>query len=94
MTDRRQCVMKELHTHAEALRWLDDVLLRLQTKHYKQSSQQRALYSSQALFSAAPDRADGSASADNLNEPPITMSAALCAHHAMNDLHTAMARAG
>jgi pyruvate kinase len=62
LAERAECVMLNKGPYiAEAVRWLDDVLLRMQAHQHKKSPQLRALGSWQELFDAAPEHADGSA---------------------------------
>jgi pyruvate kinase len=62
LAERAECVMLNKGPYiAEAVRWLDDVLLRMQAHQHKKSPQLRALGSWQELFDDAPERADGSA---------------------------------
>ncbi|MBC8161730.1 MAG: hypothetical protein H7Z42_10980, partial [Roseiflexaceae bacterium] len=62
LAERAECVMLNKGPYiAEAVRWLDDVLLRMQAHQHKNKAQLRALNSWQALFGDAPERADGSA---------------------------------
>ena len=61
LAERAECVMLNKGPYiAEAVRWLDEVLLRTQANQQKQSPQLRALQSWQALFGDA-HRAGGSA---------------------------------
>jgi pyruvate kinase len=61
LADRAECVMLNKGPYiAEAVRWLDNVLLRMQANQHKKSPQLRALQAWQGLFDAAPDRADTS----------------------------------
>ena len=62
LAERAECVMLNKGPYiAEAVRWLDDVLLRMQAHQHKKSPQLRALGSWQGLFGATPERADGGA---------------------------------
>jgi pyruvate kinase len=62
LAERAECVMLNKGPYiAEAVRWLDDLLLRMQAHQHKKSPQLRALGSWQELFDAAPEHADGSA---------------------------------
>lgn len=54
LAEHAECVMLNKGPYiAEAVRWLDEVLLRTQANQHKQSSQLRALHSWQALFDDA-----------------------------------------
>jgi len=71
LADRTECVMLNKGPYiAEAVRWLDDVLLRVQANQHKKSAQMRALHAWQALFSAAPDQAEGSVLAASSDDHP------------------------
>jgi pyruvate kinase len=68
LADRAECVMLNKGPYiAEAVGWLDDVLLRVQANQHKKSPQLRALRSWQELFDEAPEHADGIA---GMNDQP------------------------
>ncbi|MEP7187865.1 MAG: pyruvate kinase, partial [Roseiflexaceae bacterium] len=66
LADRAECVMLNKGPYiTAAVRWLDDVLLRVQANQHKQSARLRALRSWQELFSDVPDRAASRLLADD-----------------------------
>jgi pyruvate kinase len=61
LADRAECVMLNKGPYiAEAVGWLDDVLLRIQAHQHKKSARLRALHSWQELFDDVPEHADHS----------------------------------